>query len=270
MKIALIQLHATRDREDNIARSIRALEEAVSQGAQLAAFPELAFHRFLPQYPVSSEALELAEPIPGPTTEIFSQKAKQFNIVIVLNIFEREGDKTYDSSPVIDADGEIVGKTRMVHIVEAPGFHEKGYYSPGNLGAGVFSTTAGRIGIAICYDRHFPEYMRALALKGAELVVVPQAGAVDEWPPGIFEAELQIAAFQNGYFTALVNRVGKEDVLTFSGKSFVTDPQGQIMAQAPKGKDHILYAEIDFDELQECPAKKHFIRDRRPEIYNSI
>jgi len=112
--------------------------------------------------------------------------------------------------------------------------------------------------------------MRALALKGAELVVVPQAGAVDEWPPGIFEAELQIAAFQNGYFTALVNRVGKEDMLTFSGKSFVTDPQGQIMAQAPKGKDHILYAEIDFDELQECPAKKHFIRDRRPEIYNSI
>jgi len=147
---------------------------------------------------------------------------------------------------------------------------KRGTTHRGNLGAGVFGTAAGRIGIAICYDRHFPEYMRALALKGAELVVVPQAGAVDEWPPGIFKAELQIAAFQNGYFTALVNRVGKEDVLTFSGESFVTDPQGQIMAQAPKGKDHILYAEIDFDELQECAAKRHFIRDRRPDIYNSI
>ena len=270
MKIALIQLHATKNKENNIARNIKALEKAASQGAQLVAFPELAFNFFLPQYPASSESLDLAESIPGPATEIFSRKAKQFNVVIILNIFEREGDKTYDCSPVIDSNGEIVGKTRMVHIVEAPGFHEKDYYSPGNLGAGVFNTAVGRIGIAICYDRHFPEYMRALALKGAELVVVPQAGAVGEWPHGIFEAELQIAAFQNGYFTALVNRVGKEDVLTFSGESFVTDPHGRIIAKAPKGKDNILYADLDFNEIKECSAKKHFILDRRPDIYDSI
>lgn len=270
MKIALIQQHATRNKEDNIARGIKALEEASSHGAQLVAYPELAFDFFLPQYLSSSKSFDLAEPVPGSTTRVFSQKAKELKVVAILNVFEREEDKTYDSSLVIDNDGMIIGKTRMIHILEAPCFHEKGYYSPGNLGAGVFGTAVGKIGIAICYDRHFPEYMRALALKGAELVVVPQAGAVNEWPPGIFEAELQVAAFQNGYFTALVNRVGKEDRLTFAGKSFITDPEGRIIAHAPAGKDYILYADIDFERLKECPAQKYFLLDRRPDIYETL
>lgn len=245
MKMALIQQHATRKREDNLTRGVKALEEAASQGARLIVYPELSFNFFLPQYSCTPECLDFAEPVPGPTTQLFSQKAKDLQVVIVLNLYEKEGDKTFDTSPVINADGKIVEKTRMIHIVDAPGFHEKSYYTPGNLGAGVFDTAIGRIGIAICYDRHFPEYMRALALKGAELVVVPQAGAIDEWPSGISEAELQVAAFQNGYFAALVNRVGKEDLVTFAGESFVTDPQGRIIARAPKGKDHILYADID-------------------------
>lgn len=270
MKIALVQQYSTKNRKDNIARGIKALEEAASHGAQLVAYPELAFDFFLPQHLASPEALKLAEPIPGPTTEIFSEKAKELKTVIVLNIFEREGNRTYDSSPVINSDGKIVGKTHMVHILEAPCFHEKGYYSPGNLGAGVFDTAIGRIGIAICYDRHFPEYMRALALKGAQLVVVPQAGAVGEWPKGIFEAELQIAAFQNGYFTALVNRVGKEERLTFAGESFVTNPTGEIIARAPAEKDYILYADLDFEQLKNCPARKYFLSDRRPDIYKTL
>jgi len=267
MKIALVQQQATRNKENNIARGLKALEEAASKGARLVAYPELAFDFFLPQHPASPESLNLAEPVPGATTELFSQRAKELEVVIVLNLFEREGERTYDTSPVIDADGKIIGKTRMIHIIEAPCFLEKGYYSPGNLGAGVFDTAVGWIGIAICYDRHFPEYMRALALKGAELVVVPQAGAVGEWVPGIFEAELQVAAFQNGYFTALVNRVGKEDCLTFTGQSFVTDPEGRVMAQAPEGEDCILYADIDFDLINRCPARKYFLLDRRPDIY---
>jgi beta-ureidopropionase len=270
MKIALIQQHATRNREDNVARGIKALEEAASQGAKLVAYPELAFDFFLPQYHASSKSINLAETIPGPTTEVFSQKARELKVVIIINLFEREEDKTYDSSPVVNADGKIIGKTRMIHIIEAPCFHEKGYYFPGNLGAGVFDTTLGRIGIAICYDRHFPEYMRALALKGAELVVVPQAGAVNEWAPGMFEAELQVAAFQNGYFTALVNRVGKEDLVTFAGESFVTDPEGRIIARGPAEKDCILYADIDFKQLQGCPAQKHFISDRRSDVYETL
>jgi len=270
MKMALIQQHATRKREDNLTRGVKALEEAASQGARLIAYPELSFNFFLPQYPCTPECLDFAEPVPGPTTELFSKKAKDLQVVIVLNLYEKEGDKTFDTSPVINADGKIVGKTRMIHIVDAPGFREKGYYTPGNLGAGVFDTAVGRIGIAICYDRHFPEYMRALALKGAELVVVPQAGAIDEWPSGIFEAELQVAAFQNGYFAALVNRVGREDLVTFAGESFVSDPEGRIIARASKGKDQILYADIDLRQTRNCSAQKHFLLDRRPDVYEAL
>ena len=123
--------------------------------------------------------------------------------------------------------------------------------------------------MAICYDRHFPEYMRKLALQGAEIVIVPQAGAVGEWPDGIFEAELQVAAFQNGYFAALVNRVGKEEVVHFSGESYVVDPLGRVLVQAPRGEDYILYAECDLTKISESPAKKYFLHDRRPEFYKA-
>ncbi len=270
MKIALIQQHATHDIEDNRKRGIEALERAAKEGAMLIAFPELAFLPFLPQEPAAADAADLAEPIPGPTTELFSRKAKELGVVVVLNLFELDGEKTYDTSPIIDSSGEMVGKTRMIHVIEAPCFHETGYYAPGDLGVGVFDTSVGRIGIAICYDRHFPEYMRALALKGAELVVVPQAGAVDEWPAGLFEAELQVAAFHNGYFTALANRVGKEECMTFAGESFVTAPDGRVLARAPKGEDHILYCDIDLEEVGSSHARRHFIPDRRPETYNDL
>jgi N-carbamoylputrescine amidase len=155
----------------------------------------------------------------------------------------------------------------MLHIMDGPCFHERDYYTPGNLGVDVFPTSVGKLGVAICYDRHYPEYMRALGVKGAEIVVIPQAGAIDEWPPGLFEAELQVASMQNGYFCALANRVGKEENLTFAGESFVTDPFGQVINRAPKGKDFILYADLDLKRIPECPAKKHFLVDRRPEIY---
>jgi N-carbamoylputrescine amidase len=270
MKLALIQQHATDSRQDNLSRGIKAVEEAAHRGADLVAFAELAFDKFFPQHPAGKEYLAHAEPVPGPTTELFCRKAEELGVVIVINVYEREGDKTYDCSPVIDSNGRIVGKTRMMHIIEAPLFHEKGYYTPGDLGAGVFDTAAGRIGVAICYDRHFPEYMRALALKGAELVIIPQAGAVGEWPYGVFEAEVQIAAFQNGYFAALVNRVGTEDYIAFGGESFVSDPEGQVIARAPSGDDCILYADIDLEQAKTCTAKKYFLLDRRPEIYPSL
>ncbi len=270
MKIALIQQHAAKDLDDNLKRGIQAFHQAVSEKADIVAFAELAFLPFLPQVPASGDSPAYAEPIPGPITEVFSSLAKKNEMVVVLNLFEIDGTKTYDSSPVIDADGKILGVTRMTHIMDGLGFHEKGYYTPGDKEDFVFDTKAGRIGVAICYDRHFPEYMRYLALNGAEIVIIPQAGALGEWPKGIFEAELQVASFQNGYFSALVNRVGKEDVLHFSGESFVTDPYGKVIAQAPQGKDAILYAECDLEEIQRCPAKKYFLPDRRPELYNKF
>ncbi|MGB8951544.1 MAG: nitrilase-related carbon-nitrogen hydrolase [Candidatus Aminicenantales bacterium] len=270
LKIALVQQHATETLEENIQRGMEAFRKAAKDGAQLVAYAELAFSLFWPQYPSHTEYRSFAQTIPGPITDAFCSLAKDYGIVTVLNLFETDGRQTFDSSPVIDADGQILGVTRMVHIMEGPGFHEKSYYMPGNDSNFVYSTQAGRIGVAICYDRHFPEYMRALAVQGAQLVVVPQAGTVGEWSEGIFEAELQIASFQNGYYAALVNRVGKEDILHFSGESFVTDPWGKVIVRAPQGRDHILYADCDFFRIDLSPAKQHFLPDRRPEFYRTF
>lgn len=267
MKIALIQQHATKNYDENIKRGIESFHQAAQSGAELIAFAELVFSPFLPQIPAGPDSLSKAEPIPGPTTEQFSSLAQQYGVVAVLNLFERDGEETYDASPVIDADGEILGVTRMVHIMEGPGFHERGYYTPGRNEKFVYDTKVGRVGIAICYDRHFPEYMRTLGLQGAEIVIVPQAGAVGEWTEGIFEAELQVAAFQNGYYAALVNRVGKEEAVHFSGESYVVDPNGRLIAQASQGEDAILYADCDFSKISETAAKKHFLRDRRSDFY---
>jgi N-carbamoylputrescine amidase len=267
VKIALVQQHASLDKADNIRRGLDAVDEAAAQGATLIVFAELAFERFHPQRPADGNHLDLAEPVPGPMTEAFAERARQHRAVIVLNLYERDGARAYDCSPVIDADGTLLGRTRMIHITEYACFHEQGYYTPGDTGAPVYDTLAGRIGVAICYDRHYPEYMRALAVAGADLVVIPQAGSVGEWPEGLYEAELQVAAFQNGYYTALCNRVGDEDCLTFSGESFVCAPDGRVIARAPALVDTILYADVGLSETARSHARRLFLRDRRPELY---
>ncbi len=212
----------------------------------------------------------MAQPIPGPLTEAFCAKAADLGVVVVLNLYERCEDLAFDSSPVIDADGSILGVTRMAHIIEAPCFHERGYYAPGDRGVPVYQTAVGKIGVAICYDRHFPEYMRALAMNGAELVVVPQAGSVGEWPDGLYEAELRVAAFQNGYFAALANRVGPEEKLTFAGESYVVAPDGRMSGQAAAGEDEILFVDVDLGEVGASHARHHFLPDRRPELYAAL
>jgi predicted amidohydrolase len=267
MQIALVQQHASGDKADNVARGIAALERAARDGAEVVAYAELAFERFHPQRPATGDPLALAEPVPGPITEQFARKARELGVVVVLNLYERDGDRAYDSSPVIDADGSLLGVTRMVHITEYPCFHEQGYYTPGDRGAPVYRTRAGNLGVAICYDRHYPEYMRALALGGADLVVVPQAGAVGEWPDGLYEAEMQVAAFQNGYFVALCNRVGEEDCLTFSGESFVCAPDGRVIARAAALRDQVLTASIDLGEAPHSHARRLFLQHRRPALY---
>ena len=267
MKIALIQQHATDDKAINIQRGLDNIDTAAANGAECAMFAELTFTRFFPQYHADTSNRIESESIPGTTSNLFCEKAKKHNMVIITNLFEQDGNDTYDSSPVIDADGTILGTTRMIHITEYDCFYEKDYYTPGNYGARVYETVVGKIGVAICYDRHYPEYMRALGIKGAELVVVPQAGTVGEWPAGLYEAELQVASFQNGYFCALTNRVGKEGEMEFSGESFVTNPAGEVIAQASKGEDDILIVEIDLNEVKESYARTLFFRDRRSEIY---
>jgi len=267
MKIALVQQPATHDKRHNVERGLRALEQAARAGAAVVAFPELAFERFYPQHRAAPAPWRLAEPVPGPTTDRFCRKARELGVVVILNLYERDGQRGFDSSPVIDADGRLLGRTRMMHITDYACFHEQGYYTPGDTGAPVYATRAGSIGVAICYDRHFPEYMRALALGGADLVIVPQAGSVDEWPQGLYEAEMRVAAFQNGYFTALCNRVGAEERLTFAGESFVCGPDGAVLVRAGKLTDEILHVDLDLTAAQSSHARRLFLRDRRPDLY---
>jgi N-carbamoylputrescine amidase len=174
VKIALVQQQATSDIEDNLTRAQSAFIKAAQNGAQLIAFAELAFLPFLPQRPAAPDSIKLGETIPGPTTRIFSDLAKEHHVVAVINLFERCGERTYDSSPVIDADGSILGVVRMAHIMEGQGFFEKGYYTPAEKPISVFQSQAGRVGVAICYDRHFPEYMRQLGLLGPDIVIIPR------------------------------------------------------------------------------------------------
>jgi len=266
-RVALAQTVADVDVERNRERVLARIREAAREGADIIGFPELSTSRFFPQFERFPNAAALAEPVPGPTTDAAAALARAHEIVVVLNLYERDGERFFDSSPVIDADGSLLGVTRMVHITDYACFHERAYYHPGDRGAPVYDTRRGRVGVAICYDRHYPEYMRALGVAGAELVIIPQAGAVDEWPDGLYEAEVRAAAFQNGYFAALCNRVGEEERLTFAGESFIVDPTGQVLARANRLEEDLLLIDIDFARCAESPARTLFWQDRRPELY---
>ena len=271
MRLALIQMSSGEDREENLERALTHLKEAAHAGAELAIYPEVVLNRFFPAtrrnvcpLPVD----DLAEPVPGPTTDRVAALAKELGVVVVFNLYERDAEgRTFDSSPVIDADGTLLGVTRMVHITDYEGFHEQDYYHPGDTGAPVYDTAVGRIGVAICYDRHYPEYLRGLALAGADLVAIPQAGTLGEWPEGLYEAEVRTAAFQNGYFAALANRVGVEEQLTFAGESFVTAPDGRVVARGKRLEDDIVLADVDLSEVHQSAARQLFRRHRRRELY---
>lgn len=272
MNVALVQQSIAVDRAEALERGRRVIAHAAESGADLVVFPELSFTPFYPRLPIEERdrsVLDLAEPVPGPTTEAIAEAAETHGVVVVFNLMERDGPNTYDTSPVIDADGTLRGRTRMMHITEYEHFHEQGYYMPGDTGAPVYDTAAGRVGVAICYDRHYPEYMRALGLRDAEIVVVPQAGTEGEWPAGMYEAELRVAALQNGYFAALANRVGREGEMQFSGQSFVTDPFGQVVAQAPASEDTVLHASLDLRTCAEATARRLFLKHRRPDAYEA-
>lgn len=268
MKIALVQQRAGEDRNENLSRALDAMGVAAANGAELVCFAELAIDGFFPQRENDPGAAAVAEPIPGPTADAIGARAAELGVVTVFNQYERVGDgRCFDSSPVFDSDGTLLGVTRMMHITEYACFHEQGYYAEGDTDALVYETAVGRIGVAICYDRHYPEYMRRLGELGAELVVIPQAGSVGEWPEGLFEAELRVAAFQNGYFAALCNRVGEEERLTFAGESFVVDPEGVVLARGPELEEAIVYADVDLSRCADSTARRLFWRDRRPAVY---
>jgi N-carbamoylputrescine amidase len=269
-RVALAQLAASPDREANLAAAIDAIHLSASQGAELICFPEMGFSRFFPQFRADPSFFDWAEPIPGPTTERLAAAAKQSGIVVVANIFERASPgEYYDSSPVIDADGTLLGRTRMVHIAEAPLFNEKFYYRPGPGEFSVFPSAAGPLGVAICYDRHYPEQLRILALRGCQILMVPLAAVSrEQW--AMFEMELQVASFQNQYYSVVVNRAGWENEMEFIGRSFVTDPYGNVIARAADGTPDLLLVDLDLDEIERARRVIPHFRDRRAELYGPV
>jgi N-carbamoylputrescine amidase len=270
IKIALAQVSAGDSREKNIQNAFLLMEKAKSENASLICFPELGFDPFFPRVRTDSKYFSIAESIPGPMVEQFQEKARELELVTVINIYERAAPgEYYDTSPVIDADGRLLGISRMMHIAELPNYNEKFYYWEGNTGFPVFNTRFVKVGIAICYDRHFPEHMRALTLGGAEVILVPTATSTAALRE-IWEIEIQAASVANQVFIAVVNRIGVEGKMEFFGRSFVSDPRGKIVARAKEGEEELLVVELDLDLIEQSRQALPFLRDRRPEVYGLL
>ncbi len=280
--LALIQMRCSSDPADNLARAIERIGEAAGNGAQVVCLQEL----FRTQYFCQREDavfFDLAEPIPGATTERLSEIARSRGVVIVASIFERRAPGVYHNSvAVLDADGSLAGIYRKTHIPDDPLYYEKYYFTPGDLGYLTFDTRAGRLGALVCWDQWYPEPARLIALRGAQVLFYPTAIG---WHPAEKEryGHAQCDAWQtiqrshaiaNGMYVASVNRVGHEGPaeggLEFFGGSFVCDPFGVVIAQASHDREEILYAECDPARIEEVRRNWPFLRDRRIDTYQAL
>jgi len=257
-----------------IDKHLPLIEDAGRKGVQVLCLQELFYG---PYFCAEQKTrwYDLTEQIPdGPTTRMFQDIAKRLGTVIVLPIYEEEiSGVYYNTAAIIDADGKYLGKYRKNHIPHVnPGFWEKFYFRPGNLGYPCFDTAFARIGVYICYDRHFPEGARALGLNGAEIVFNPSAtvAGLSEY---LWRLEQPAHAVANGYFIGAINRIGHEqpwDIGEFYGQSYFCDPRGQFVAQAPRDKDALVVADLDLDKIREVRNTWQFFRDRRPDTYGSL
>ena len=261
-------------KQANIEKNLKFIEEAAKQNVQITCMQEVFT---TPYFCAEQEPrwYEAVEKIPdGPTVKLMQEVAKKHGMVLIVPIYEEEITGVYyNTAAVIDADGKYLGKYRKNHIPHTkPGFWEKYYFKPGNLGYPTFETAIARIGVYICYDRHFPEGARALGLNGAEIVFNPSAtvAGLSEY---LWELEQPAHAVANGYFVGAINRVGHEqpwDIGEFYGKSYFCNPRGKIIAQASRDSDELVVAELDLDQIREVRNVWQFFRDRRPETYGGL
>jgi N-carbamoylputrescine amidase len=257
-----------------IDKHVRMMEDAAKKGVQILCLQELFYGPYFcaEQHP---RWYALVEKVPdGPTVKLMQELAKKFSMVLVIPIYEVEITGIYyNTAAVIDADGTYLGKYRKHHIPHvAPGFWEKFYFKPGNLGFPVFKTAYADIGVYICYDRHFPEGARILGLNGAEIIFNPSAtvAGLSEY---LWKLEQPAHAVANGYFVGAINRVGTEapwNIGEFYGQSYFCNPRGKILAEAPRDKDYLVVADLNLDEIREVREIWQFYRDRRPEEYGAI
>jgi beta-ureidopropionase len=259
-------------KEAMLQKHIPLIEEAGAKGVQVLCFQEI-FNT--PYFCPGQNAAwyQSAEAVPGPTTEQMQVYAKKYNMVIIVPVYEKEqAGVLYNTAAVIDADGTYLGKYRKMHIPHTGGFWEKFFFKPGNLGYPVFQTRYAKIGVYICYDRHFPDGARCLGLNGAEIVYNPSATTVGQ-SQYLWKLEQPAHAVANGYFMGCINRVGTEapwNLGKFYGTSYFVNPLGQIFACASEDKDELLMADFDLDLIEEVRNKWQFFRDRRPETYGNI
>ncbi len=257
-----------------IEKHIAMIEEAVAKGCQVVCLQEIFYG---PYFCCEQDTrwYDSTEQIPdGPTTQLMMETARRLGLVLIVPIYEVDITGVYyNTASVIDADGTYLGKYRKTHIPHVhPGFWEKFYFKPGNLGYPVFETAIGKVGVYICYDRHFPEGARCLGLNGAEIVFNPSAtvAGLSEY---LWKLEQPAHAAANGYFIGAINRVGYEkpwEMGEFYGQSYFCDPRGQIFATGSRDKDEVVVADLDFDLIREVRNTWQFYRDRRPDAYDAI
>jgi N-carbamoylputrescine amidase len=283
-KVGLVQMAMSADPGQNLAKAVARVKEAREAGADVVCLPELFRSQYFCQREDAS-LFDLAEPVPGPTTEALGRAAKESGAVVVAPVFERRAAGLYhNSAAIIDADGQIRGLYRKMHIPDDPAFYEKYYFTPGDLGFRAFDTRAGRIGTLICWDQWYPEGARLTALQGAVVLFYPTAIG---WHPhekeefGVAQRDAwrtiqRSHAIANGVYVAAVNRVGHEKPapgspgLEFWGTSFLCDPFGIVVAEGSTDREEIVVGEIDLARLEDVRRNWPFLRDRRIDAYTGI
>ena len=285
MKIGIIQQHNTADTADNRRRLAEKIKELAADGAQLVVLQELHNSLYFCQTE-NVDLFDLAEPIPGPSTEFFGELAKECGVVIVTSLFERRAPGLYhNTAVVIERDGTIAGKYRKMHIPDDPAYYEKFYFTPGDLGFHPIDTSVGRLGVMVCWDQWYPEAARMMALRGADMLIYPTAiGYESSDTPE--EQQRQRTAWQtvqrghavaNGLPVIAVNRTGHEpdpsgqtQGIQFWGSSFVCGPQGELLAQAPTDEEADLLVEVDLKRSEQVRRWWPFLRDRRIDDYEGL
>ena len=278
MKIGIIQQHNTADISDNKRRLAEKIRKVAQEGAELVVLQELHNGLYFCQEE-NVKTFDQAEPIPGPSTEFYGALAKELQIVIVTSLFERRSTGLYHNTAVVlEKDGTIAGKYRKMHIPDDPGYYEKFYFTPGDMGFHPIQTSVGKLGVLVCWDQWYPEAARLMALAGAELLIYPTAIGYDPNDTKD-EQERQRMAWQtvqrghavaNGLPVVTVNRVGDEDGVPFWGTSFVAGPQGELLYEAPNDQETETVVEVDMQRSEQVRRWWPFLRDRRIENYNDI
>jgi agmatine deiminase len=274
--LGLVQSTPVAGFDDNLNKSLALVEKAARKGAQIICLPELYRSPYFPQKD-KLEAAHFAEPIPGESTKAFGALAKKYGVVIAVPLFERDGNRFFNSVAVLDTDGKLLDTYRKVHIPHDPLFYEKSYFEPGNRGYKVFRTKFGNFSVLICYDQWFPEAARSCKLAGAELIFYPTAiGYIKGYkaPEGDWrDAWMTIQrghAIANSIHVAPVNRAGGEGELKFWGTSFVADAFGNVVKQGSTNKEEVVLAEIDLSTNKSVGDGWGFMRNRRPDSYGAL